>query len=93
MKNEKIYAASDIILIPTVSNECSEETEMAMKYGVIPVSPPQDIIEDYNPTREKGNAFIFIKDSPWSLFATLIRALENFRFPYDWKNIAGKAME
>jgi hypothetical protein len=27
------------------------------------------------------------------MFATLIRALENFRFPYDWKNIAASAMK
>lgn len=91
-EKRKIYAACDITLIPNSSEECVEEARQAMKYGVIPVIPPQDFTEDYNPVQEKGNAFIYTKDSPWSLFAIFIRALENFRFPYDWKNIAANAM-
>ena len=88
----KIYAASDIILIPTMSEECMKEAKRAMEYGVIPIIPPQDFASDYNPNQEKGNAFVYTKDSPWNLFATLIRAIETFRFPYDWKNIAAGAM-
>ena len=89
----KIYAASDIILIPALSEECIKEAKRAMGYGVVPIIPPQDFASDYNPNQEKGNAYIYIKDSPWNLFATLIRAMESFRFPYDWKNIAVGAME
>ena len=64
-----------------------------MHYGVVPIIPPQDFVEDYNPNQEKGNAFVYIKDSPWNLFASLIRAIENCRFPYDWKNIQASAMD
>jgi len=92
-EKRKIYAACDMTLIPTASEECIEEAKRAMKYGVVPVIPTQDFTEDYNPIQEKGNAFVYAKDSPWSLFATFIRALENFRFPYDWKNIAASAMD
>lgn len=92
-EKRKIYAAADIILVPTLSDECVEEAKQAMRYGVIPVIPPQAFAEDYNPNLEKGSAFIYLKDSPWSLFATLIRAMENFKFPYDWKNIQVAAME
>jgi starch synthase len=88
----KTYAASNIILIPADSAECVKEAGNAMQYGVIPVIAKQDFVEDYDPVQEKGNAFVYTKDSPWSFFATLIRALENFRFPYDWKNIAVSAM-
>jgi starch synthase len=92
-EKRKVYAAADIILVPTLSDECVEEAQQAMRYGVIPVTPPKDFAVDYNPNQEKGNAFVYLKDSPWSLFATLIRALENFKFPYDWKNIQIGAME
>jgi starch synthase len=92
-EKRKIYAASDIILIPTLSEECVEEAKQAMRYGVVPVIPPQAFAEDYNPNQEKGDCFVYLKDSPWSLFATLIRALENYKFPYDWKNIQIAAME
>lgn len=92
-EKRKIYAASDILLVPNLSDECVEEAHQAMRYGVVPVIPPQGFAEDYNPNQEKGSAFVYLKDSPWSLFATLIRALENFKFPYDWKNIQVAAME
>lgn len=92
-ERRKIYAASDIILIPTLSDECVEEGKRAMRYGVVPVTPPQDFVEDYNPNQESGNAFVYLKDSPWNLFASFIRTIENCRFPYDWKNIQVSAME
>ncbi len=92
-EKRKIYAAADIILIPAHSKECLEEEEIAMRYGVVPITPPQDFTEDYNPNLERGNSFVYLTDSPWSLFATLIRAIESFRFPYDWKNIQVAAME
>lgn len=88
----KIYAAANMILVPSNSDECLKEARNAMSYGVVPVISEQDFVEDYNPVQEKGNAFVYRKDSPWSFFATLIRALENFRFPYDWKNIQMSAM-
>ncbi len=92
-EKRKIYAAADIILIPSDSEECIKEAEIAMKYGVVPIISQQEFTEDYNPNQEQGNSFIHIKNSPWSFFASIIRAQECFRFPYDWKNIAGSAME
>ena len=89
----KIYAASNITLIPSDSNECKEEAKNAMRYGVVPIISEQDFVENYNPVEEKGNAFVYSNGSPWSFFATFIRAIENFRFPYDWKNIQISAME
>ncbi|MBN2096724.1 hypothetical protein JW752_05030 [Candidatus Peregrinibacteria bacterium] len=91
-ERRKIYAAADMTLVPTLSEECIKEATLAMHYGVVPITPAADFAEDYNPNQERGNAFVYLKDSPWNLFATFIRALENFRFPYDWKNIAGGAM-
>ena len=92
-EKRKIYAAADIILVSTTSDECLEEAQRAMAYGVVPVSPQTELVEDYNPNQERGNAFVYIKDSPWSLFANLIRAQESFRFPFDFKNIKVASME
>lgn len=89
----KVYAASNIMLVPADSAECMKEAQNAMQYGVIPIISEQNFVDDYDPVQEKGNAFVYSKGSPWSFFATLIRALENFKFPYDWKNIAVSAME
>ena len=89
----KIYAASNMILIPEDSTECIKEAKIAMQYGVIPIISDQDFVTNYDPIQEEGNAFVYSNGSPWSFFATVIRAMENFKFPYDWKNIAVSAME
>lgn len=88
----KIYAASDIFLATANSEECKEELEKAMSYGVIPISPENELVLDYDGSKEIGNAFVYKENSPWSLFAALIRAMENFKFPYDWKTIQENAM-
>lgn len=88
----KIYAASDIFLSTGNSEECREELDKAMCYGVIPISPENELVLDYDGAKEIGNAFVYIENSPWSFFASLIRAMENFKFPYDWKTIQENAM-
>ena len=88
----KLYAASDIFLSTCDTSECMGEMEKAMSYGTIPVTLPSEIVSDYDATKESGNAFIYKEKSPWNIFAAVIRALENFKFPYDWKNIQANAM-
>lgn len=92
VNKRKIYAASNIVLVPSNSDECLGEARKAMNYGAVPIISEQNFVNDYDPVQEKGNAFVYSKGSSWSFFATLIRSLENFRFPYDWKNIQVSAM-
>ena len=88
----KVYAASDIFLNTCASEECLEEMDHAIQYGVIPVSEQCELVADYNGSKETGNAFVYNETSPWSFFASLVRALENFKFPYDWKILMANAM-
>lgn len=46
-------------------------------------------VTNYDPNREKGNAFTFDKLSPWLMFGAMVRACETYKFPFDWKHIAG----
>ncbi len=88
----KIYAASDMFLTTSITEECKEEMEKAMNYGVIPICPKNELVTEYDGAKEEGNAFFYGEKSPWSFFASLIRAMENFKFPYDWKLIQVNAM-
>lgn len=88
----KIYAASDIFLATATTEECIEEIEKAMNYGVIPICPPNNLVTDYDGAKEEGDGFVYKENSPWSFFAAFIRATENFRFPYDWRTIMVSAM-
>lgn len=70
----------------------SDVEEMLLN-GTIPVSPIRNEVADYNPNHETGNAFIYRTGDSWSIFAALVRALETFKFPYDWKNIVRQGLE
>lgn len=88
-KND-LYCAADILICPTDSDEGKQAIEQALKHQVVPVALNQTELNDYDAVKEVGNAFTFDQLTSWSLFATIIRALENFKFPYDWKNIQTK---
>jgi len=93
---EEIYDAADILMTFSQENETIDEVEKALAKGVIPLVAndfPLDYIENYNPNLENGNAFVYHKKSVWSVFAAMIRAYENYRFPYDWKNICKAAVK
>lgn len=76
--------ASIIVLL----SEDSKLLEKAWQNGAVPVTSSFDKrIEDYNPNTEKGNCFVFKNFNEWEIFAAVVRALETYKFPYDWKFI------
>ena len=88
----KMLAGSDIAIFFGKHNE-DQELENALRYGAIPVSMPSGILDNYNPMQESGNAFTYENDTQWLCFGSLVRALETFKFPYDWRTIQRHAME
>lgn len=88
----QMYAASDMALF--VSNAVPEaELLRCLKSGVVPVSPSQKILDDYNPVQETGNAFVYEGADVWRCFAALVRAIETYKFPFDWKTIQRHCQE
>lgn len=63
------------------------DVEEMLLSGVIPVSLKREELSDYDPNHETGNSFIYTEENTWSQFAALVRAVETFKFPYDWKHI------
>ncbi len=88
----KLYAASDIFLTTSKNTECIEAMKTGMNYGVVPICPENNTTTNYNAAKELGNAFEYSRESVWSFFAAFIRAIENYKFPYDWKLIQKNAM-
>lgn len=90
------YEVADVLLTFSEDSVTQKEVFYALEKGVIPVVShgfPLSYLENYNPNLENGNCFMYYKHSPWSVFATLVRAYENYRFPYDWKNICKAAVQ
>jgi starch synthase len=87
----RMYAAADMALFLTAP--LAKELTICLSYGVIPVSTPADVLENYNPIQEAGNAFLIEGRTEWHAFAALVRAIETYKFPYDWRTIQKHAME
>lgn len=88
----KMLAGSDIALFLADHND-EEILENCLRYGTVPVSLRSNLLDDYNPVQESGNAFVYESASSWQCFAALVRALETFKFPYDWRTIQRHAIE
>ncbi len=87
----RMYAAADMALFLTPPP--AKELTICLGYGVIPVSVGADLLENYNPVQEAGNAFVIEGKTHWHAFAALVRAIETYKFPYDWRTIQKHAME
>lgn len=64
-----------------------ELLQRCLAMQTVPVGIRQSLLEDYQPNAETGNAFLCTSVTQWQLFAAIVRALETFRFPYDWRTI------
>lgn len=87
----RMYAAADMALF-LCDPQGMEELTAALRFGTVPVSPQALGVKDYNPNQESGNAFVYGSMTVWHCFAALVRALETFKFPYDWKTIQKECM-
>ena len=87
----KMYAASDMALFLANTSDMAE-VDYALSYGVVPVAPESENLKNYDPNQENGTAFLYEGSTVWHAFGALVRALETFRFPYDWKTIQKQCM-
>lgn len=91
----EIFNAADVVLLFSDSAESRIQLQKGLSKGCVPVllrGMQVEGIEEYNPNYESGNAFFAFQNSSWGLFAGLVRAHENYRFPYDWRNIQKSAL-
>lgn len=87
-----MYAASDMALF-LCDPAGMTELKHALAYGAVPVAPVANTLTDYNPNQESGNAFTYGKMTVWHAFGAVVRALETYRFPFDWRTIQKQGME
>lgn len=82
----------DILL---VDKDLEEQALQILKLQtMVPViyNNTQNFVE-FDANREVGFAFIYKNFSAFSQFAAIIRAIETFKFPYDWKNLLKEVQE
>lgn len=76
------YEAADFVIA------LDSNAEPILEKGCVPIAQMDgDGTVDYNPIAEKGNGFYFKNPTAWEIFAAIVRALETYKFPYDWENL------
>jgi starch synthase len=92
----KIYAGSDLFLMPSRFEPCGLGQMLALRYGSIPVVRQtgglSDTVADYNPATDQGNGFAFGPYDHMALYTALVRALETYQHRSLWRKLVQRAM-
>lgn len=97
MLAHKVYAASDMFLMPSLFEPCGLGQLISLRYGSVPVVREtgglKDTISPYNKYNGLGNGFSFTHYNGNDLLNVLEYALEIFKDKDSWNNIVKQAME
>lgn len=93
----KVYAASDIYLMPSRFEPCGISQLISLRYGSIPivhaVGGLSDTVSNYNPRTGHGNGFVFTSYTSQDLLFAIARALEDYKRRGAWKTLVRGAMQ
>jgi len=93
---ERVMAAGDILLCPSVYEPCGTSQMRCMRYGVVPVARQTgglaDTIYDYDKKRNLGTGFLFENFDKVELFETLKKALKYYQDKRIWKGLVLRCM-
>jgi starch synthase len=93
----RIYAGSDLFLMPSRYEPCGLGQMHALRYGAVPVvrrtGGLADTVADFNPRTGKGTGFVFDEYSPDALTDCVERALTEYGRPAVWKRIVHAGMK
>ena len=93
---QKIYASSDLFLIPSKYEPCGLGQMISFKYGTIPVVREtgglKDSVQEFNPKTGEGDGFTFSEHRADHLCAAIKRALALFKNKTIWTELMKKVM-
>ncbi|MDD5423231.1 MAG: glycogen synthase GlgA [Candidatus Omnitrophota bacterium] len=93
---QKIYAASDVFLIPSRYEPCGLSQMISFKFGTIPIVRQtgglKDSVTEFDPKTLDGNGFTFEEYRADLLFAAIKRALNLYRNKNMWSKLVSKVM-
>ncbi|MCL5435675.1 MAG: glycosyltransferase, partial [Patescibacteria group bacterium] len=90
----KVYAGSDIFLMPSRFEPCGLTQMIAMRYGTLPVvhntGGLSDTVVDWR--KKTGNGFVFSEFSTSALLACMREAEKTYLYPKLWQALQKRAM-
>jgi starch synthase len=93
---QRIYAGSDLFLMPSRFEPCGLGQLMALRYGTLPIVRSTgglaDTIVNYNARSGKGNGFAFSQYSPDALLDAVTRAVDTWRDEHRRTELVDRAL-
>ena len=94
--SKKIYAGSDMFLMPSKSEPCGLAQMISSRYGTVPVVRETgglyDTIKPYNKYNGEGNGFTFANYNAHEMKDAVLRAVELFKDEQRWTELVKKIM-
>lgn len=94
---QRIYAGSDLFLMPSAFEPCGLSQMIAMRYGTLPlvheVGGLKDTVEAYNQYTGDGTGFSFNRFSPDTLYQAICYAKDVYQDQKVWKRLIQQAMD
>jgi len=92
----RIYAGSDMFLMPSAVEPCGLGQMIAMRYGAVPIVRATgglaDTVQDYDPSTGSGTGFVFGPHDALALYTAMVRAVEVYRHPSLWRVLQERCM-
>ena len=94
----KIYAGTDMFLMPSQFEPCGLSQMIAMRYGSVPIVREtgglRDTVLSYNEFNDNGNGFTFFNYNAHDMLHTIERAVSFYKDRQDvWKKLQQRGME
>ena len=93
---KRIYASSDMLLMPSMFEPCGLTQLISFRYGTIPIARStgglKDTITGFLGDREHGNGFTFWGKKPEDLIEVTEKALDVYYQPEVWDVLRKRAM-
>lgn len=79
---------------------CDKNISSIKKYlekGITPIisktNPLKSLLKEFNPMKNDWNSYIYEEENKWLIFHSLVRYLENYKFPFDNKNLVKNVLD
>ena len=94
---QRIYAGSDMFLMPSRFEPCGLGQLISMRYGSVPVVRSTgglaDTVTDFDPRTGEGNGFSFEAYDAMALYTAIVRATETYKHRETWRQLVLRGME
>lgn len=94
---KRIYASSDMFLMPSMFEPCGLSQLISFRYGTVPIARStgglRDTIIGYAGNKEDGNGFTFWGNKVNDLITVTEKALETYKNKEEWKTLSKRIMK